>query len=230
MGKRDHAVEISKARDVLGQDDDMVVLLPVRIGIGKDIFNHVPFHAVDDLLLVLVRQILDLWESLYDAVVCNCNGRMMPLGSRLDDFLIINQSVQAHLRMEMELDAGRRIIVFMIDLDDFSFFHLLQFKDKAAGILVKAYVAAHLDCHPCLQFFQSACFFRAVEEFLAGNAVRFIGKAHQKELLLAPKFPHFTINDSAHKNDPVCLISDCADFNRISGNMLLAKVHAIDGP
>ena len=119
-----HAVQVAQAGDVLRKDDDMPVLLAVGIRIRRDLIDHVPFHAVDDLLVVLVCEVLDLRERLNDAMVCDRDRRMMPLRGRLDDFFIVDKSVKTHLRVQMKLDAWRLVIVLVIDLDGLPLLHL----------------------------------------------------------------------------------------------------------
>ena len=144
MGQGNHAVQIPKACNVFGQDNDMVVLLAVRIRIFRDFINHVPFHAVNHLLVIFLRQVLNLGKCLNHAVVRNSYGRMMPFSSGLNDFFIINEAIQTHFGMKMEFHPGRGISILMVNDLGFPFFHLLQFQSQTAGVLVKAYVASHL--------------------------------------------------------------------------------------
>ena len=53
---------------------------------------------------------------------------MVPFGSGLDDFFVINETVKAHLCMKMELHPGGGIVVFMVDDLGFSLFYLQEQK------------------------------------------------------------------------------------------------------
>ena len=104
----------------------MTVLLAVSVRICRDLIDHVPLHAIDDLLVILVCEILNFRECLNDAMVCDRDRRMMPLCCRLDDLFIVDKTIEAHFRMQMELDARRLVIVLVVDLDCLSLFHLRQ--------------------------------------------------------------------------------------------------------
>ena len=88
-----HAVQVAQTGDVLRKDDDMTVLLAVGVRICRDLIDHVPLHAIDDLLVILVCKILNLRECLNDAMIRDRDRRMMPLCCRLDDLFIVDQSV-----------------------------------------------------------------------------------------------------------------------------------------
>ena len=128
MGQGNHAVQVAEACNVFRQDNDMVVLLAVGVRIFRNLIDHVPFHAVNYLLVV-------------------------PFGGGLDDFFVINETVKAHLCMKMELHPGGGIVVFMVDDLGFSLFYLQEqeFQCIAAGILVIAHIAPHLDYGAGLQ-------------------------------------------------------------------------------
>ena len=222
-----HAVQVAQTGDVLRKDDDMTVLLAVGVRIGRDLIDHVPLHAIDDLLVILVCEILDLRECLNDAVVCDRDRRMMPLRCRLDDLFIVDKSIEAHFRMQMELDARCLVIVLVVDLDCLSLFHLRQLQHKPAGVLVEAHIAAHLDRRPRLQRLDSFCLLGAIEKFLARDAIRFIGQIHEKELLFAAKLADFDRDHRADKNDTILLFIHGADLDGLSRDMLPAKVYAI---
>ena len=222
-----HAVQVAQTGDVLRKDDDVTVLLAVCVRIGRDLIDHVPLHAIDDLLVILVCEILDLRECLNDAMVCDRDRRMMPLRCRLDDLFIVDKTIEAHFRMQMELDTGRLVIVLVVDLDCLPLFHLREFQDEPAGVLVEAHIAAHLDRRPRLQRLDSFCLLGAVEKFLARDAIRFIGQIHEKELLFAAKLADLDRNHRADKNDTILLFIHGADLDGLSRDMLPAKVYAI---
>ena len=205
----------------------MPVLLAVGIRICRDLIDHVPLHAIDDLLVILVCEILDLRECLNDAMVCDRDRRMMPLCCRLDDLFIVDKTIETHFRMQMELDARRLVIVLVVDLDCLSLFHLRQLQHKPAGVLVEAHIAAHLDCRPRLQRLDSFCLLGSVEKFLARDAIRFIGEIHEKELLFAAKLADLDRDHRADKNDTILLFIHSADLDGLSRDMLPAKVYAI---
>ena len=222
-----HAVQVAQTGDVLRKDDDMTVLLAVGVRICRDLIDHVPLHAIDDLLVILVCEILDLRECLNDAMVCDRDRRMMPLCCRLDDLFIVDKTIEAHFRVQMELDARRLVIVLVVDLDCLSLFHLRQLQHKPARVLVEAHIAAHLDRRPRLQRLDSFCLLGAVEKFLARDAIRFIGEIHEKELLFAAKLADLDRDHRADKNDAVLLFIHSADLDGLSRDMLPAKVYAI---
>ena len=222
-----HAVQIAQAGDVLCKDDDMPVLLAVCVRICRNLIDHVPLHAIDDLLVILVCEILDLRERLNDAMVCDRNRRMMPLCCRLNDLFIVDKTIEAHFRMQMELDARRLVIVLVVDLDCLPLLHLRQLQHKPAGVLVEAHIAAHLDCRPRFQRLDSFCLLGTVEKFLARDAIRFIGQIHEKELLFAAKLADLDRDHRADKNDTILLFIHTTDLDGLSRDMLPAKVYAI---
>ena len=205
----------------------MPVLLAVGIRIGRDLIDHVPFHAINDLLLVLVCEVLNLRERLNDAMVCDRDRWMMPLCCRLYDFFIVDKSVKTHLRVQMKLDTGRLIIVLVVDLDRLPFLHLREFQNESAGVLVEAHIPAHLDRRPRLQRLDSFCFLRAVEKLFARDAIRFIGQIHEEKFLFAAKLADFDRNHRADKNDAVLLFIRGADLDGVSRDVLPSKVYAI---
>ena len=205
----------------------MTVLLAVGVRICRDLIDHVPLHAIDDLLMVLVCEVLDLRKRLNDAMIRDRDRRMMPLCCRLDDLFIVDKSVKTHLRMQMKLDARRLVIVLVVDLDCLSLFHLRQLQHKPAGVLVEAHIAAHLDRRPRLQRLDSFCLLGTVEKFLARDAIRFIGEIHEKELLFAAKLADLDRDHRADKNDTILLFIHSADLDGLSRDMLPAKVYAI---
>ena len=222
-----HAVQVAQAGDVLRKDDDMTVLLAVGIRICRDLIDHVPLHAIDDLLVILVCKILDLRKRLNDAMIRDRDRRMMPLCCRLDDLFIVDKTIEAHFRVQMKLDTGRLVIVLVVDLDCLSLFHLRQLQHKPAGVLVEAHIAAHLDRRPRLQRLDSFCLLGAVEKFLARDAIRFIGEIHEKELLFAAKLADLDRDHRADKNDTILLFIHSADLDGLSRDMLPSKVYAI---
>ena len=203
MRKGHHAIQVPKACNIFGKNDDVIVLLPIRIGIFRDFVNHVPFHAIYDFLMIFISQILNFGESLDNTMIRDSHRRMMPLCCSPDDFFIINQPIEAHLCMEMEFHPGSGIIIHMVNRMDFSFFHLLKFQTEAAGIFIKSYIPPHFDHSSRLQAFYARRFIGTVKKLFAGNAIRVIGEIHDKKFFLAAKFPYFTADHGSCKHSTV---------------------------
>ena len=224
-----HAVQIAQAGDIFRQDDDVVVLLPVGVRVLGDFVDHIAFHAIDDLLLVLIRQVLDFRKCLDHAVVGDSHRRMMPLRRSLDDFLIIDESIQTHFCMKVELHARGRVIVLVINLHCLALLHLLQFQHQAAGVFVQPHIAPHLHRSAGFQGLYSVRLFRLIEKFLARDAIGLICQVHEEQLLLAPKLSHLAADDRAHENHAIFFTIHGADLDGVSDDVLLSQVHAIHG-
>ncbi len=147
MGNADQLVQVADADLILRQDDDVVGLVDFFV-------EQVSFHAVDDLDVVRLvrRQLLQEREGLDDAVVCDGDGRMAPFFDGLNELLDRNQGIHvAHDRMEVELDARRRVVVFPFDRNAFVVGHdVVGVEDVVVDVRVVYDVAAHADVGPYL--------------------------------------------------------------------------------
>ena len=95
----------------------MTVLLAVGVRIGRDLIDHVPLHAIDDLLVILVCEILDLRECLNDAMVRDRDRRMMPLCCRLDDLFIVDKTIEQKLSPHAVIAADNVLFRGMVESD-----------------------------------------------------------------------------------------------------------------
>ena len=220
MGNADQLVQVADADLILRQDDDVVGLVDFFV-------EQVSFHTVNDLDIVRLirRQLLQEREGLDDAVVCDGDGRMAPFFDGLNELLDRNQGVHvAHDRMEVELDARRRVVVFPFDRNAFVVGHdVVGVEDVVVDVRIVYDVAAHADVGPYLHALgkgrvlvgrhgvfltELAAAVSDSQKLTGRDAVRRVGNLEGQEDALRFQLAEFKLDDFPLNNDVISFFAE----------------------
>ena len=239
MGQGDDAVQVPHAFRVLGQQDDVVILL-IFFGMAQ-----VAFHAVDELqavVLALVLQFLQFLigkgEGLDHAVVRNGQSLVAPAGCRIYHVFHGRKSIHlAHLRMEVEfhpLDLSLILPFVGRFQHDALYGHHDHFH---VFVLVHHHIALGLDTgayrnvlHEVGTFFlvlgQIVVFIAVSEAQLQHHAVRIIRHQDGQHDRIGPQIPLAEAHHSAFDDDAIFFFLDFQYRTRCLRD-LTAVYHAV---